>query len=277
MGLVGCSKKEKTLKEIISKKHNFVNQIKCDVKEDIIYLGYESMITKNNYYEFNTKKIFSNEQNCKVKTDIFSNIDSYDGYGYAIDEKLKSIKDMESFGEIVSGYSRNICSKEYCLSMWGRDNYGISYNKTSELLAVLGDDVIYSEPPTTSYTFVSVDNKIKRIKLKEEREFTDYSVNYKYAIDKIKDVETNFENDEKVISINQYYVKTDRAYYRIKKYTSNKEECEKYADVKCKKDYKIVKDEALSDNYEDIIFAGELILDKDNNLYLNHYDKYYKN
>ena len=59
----------------------------------------------------------------------------------------------------------------------------------------------------------------------------------------------------------------DLAYYKIKKYVENKKECEKYADISCKYGFKIGKDKVLTNNYDDILFAGYYIIDKDHNVY----------
>ena len=46
-----------------------------------------------------------------------------------------------------------------------------------------------------------------------------------------------------------------------------KKECEKYADISCKYGFKIGKDKVLTNNYDDILFAGYYIIDKDHNVY----------
>lgn len=89
----------------------------------------------------------------------------------------------------------------------------------------------------------------------------------KISIKNIIDVDTNFSSDEQVISISEYFIRTNKAFYKIKKYKENKEECEKYVDISCEYGFKINKDKTLTNNYNNILFAGFYIIDKDNNVY----------
>ena len=108
LGLVGCGKKEKTLKEKINEKHTFIKQVKCELDEDIVDLSKggsierNKIITKNKVYTLNLKRIFSNEQNCKeVKIDELDDelirfngprIISTKKYDYTYDENVKNIQ-----------------------------------------------------------------------------------------------------------------------------------------------------------------------------------------
>lgn len=113
-----------------------------------------------------------------------------------------------------------------------------------------------------------------------------------YLNDKlIKESEIN--EDETVIALYKgkakkkisttYYIKTDKAYYYVDKYKTNKEECEKYVDVKCVYDNRIKKDNTLTEYYNNILYIvlsggnssyldsaidETLVIFKDNKLYL---------
>ena len=68
---------------------------------------------------------------------------------------------------------------------------------------------------------------------------------YKINIDNI--------NDEKIIKIYSSIIKTDKAFYSISSRKTNKEQCDKYADVKCEYEYFLKKEEILSKYYEEIM------------------------
>ena len=110
--------------------------------------------------------------------------------------------------------------------------------------------------------FVSTDNKIQAFKVKYDcvNECTE-TISY-------KDVTSSFEDDENVLLILRDIVKTNKAFYRIKSYKTNKEECDKYADVKCVYAFKLVKDDFFSDNYQYIkLYTGFSAIDIYNNYY----------
>ena len=93
-------------------------------------------------------------------------------------------------------------------------------------------------------------------------------------------------NNEDIIALyylqKPIYIKTNKAYYILSKYKTNKEECEKYEDIKCEYSYKLNKDETLTKYYNDIKYLANYIdketmesnvavIFKDNKLY--SYDK----
>ncbi len=99
--------------------------------------------------------------------------------------------------------------------------------------------------------------------------------------------ESEISEDETVIALysgrKKQYIKTDKAYYYVDKYKTNKEECEKYVDVKCIYDNRIKKDNTLTEYYNNILYITlggnnssyldspldkTLVIFKDNKLYL---------
>lgn len=70
--------------------------------------------------------------------------------------------------------------------------------------------------------------------------------------------ESEISEDETVIALysgqEKQYIKTDKAYYYVNKYKTNKEECEKYIDVKCVYDNRIKKDNTLTEYYNNILY-----------------------
>lgn len=81
-----------------------------------------------------------------------------------------------------------------------------------------------------------------------------------------------FSDGETLVGIYGSYIKTNKAYYVYG--ATNKNECEKYADIKC--EYGIVKDKTLSDAYDEIYYMNNyyLIMKSDyNKLYTGVYER----
>ncbi len=81
-----------------------------------------------------------------------------------------------------------------------------------------------------------------------------------------------FSDGETLVGIYGSYIKTNKAYYVYG--VTNKNECEKYADIKC--EYGIVKDKTLSDAYDEIYYMNNyyLIMKSDyNKLYTGVYER----
>lgn len=238
--LTGCgSTKEKVLstKEQISKSYKYYDTIKCSDIDNIIDLNFGGFVTKNKAYELNVEQVYSNEENCKEVP--INNLDDY----------------------IIMGSGQSFAyTKKYIYGIGKNMQKVTNDNREYALFSTLGNNIIYhSSNATNGYYIVSVDNNIKMIKISGgEGEL---------SINKIIDVDTNFSSDEQVLFISEYFIKTNKSYYKIKKYKENKEECEKYADISCKYGFKIVKDKVLTDNYNDVLFAGYYIIDKDHNVY----------
>lgn len=240
IALTGCSfnKEEKlSLKEKIGKSYEYYDNIKCNDIDNIIDLDFAGFVTKNRAYELNIDKVYSNEENCK-------------------EVPIENLDD-----EIILGSGWNIVyTKKYAYSIGKNMRKGVYKNNEYTLFSQLGTNVIYHNSKVKSgYYIVSVDNKIKMIKTISREEENNIS--------KTIDINYNFDDDEQVLSISEYFIKTNKAFYKVKNYKENKEECEKYADVNCKYGFKITKDKTLTNNYNDILFAGYYIIDKDHNVY----------
>jgi len=96
----------------------------------------------------------------------------------------------------------------------------------------------------------------------------------------INDIEIS--DDEKIVAVYETYVsyliKTDKAFYRVERYKKNKTECEKYTDIECVFEYKVVRDNIFSKYINDIKFIGndgdyfDVVL-KNNDVYrIKNYD-----
>lgn len=236
------------------KRHRYYKTIKCPIlnEEDIIgYTGNHAgdyIVTKNMVYALNKSKLFSNDTNCKsistenFDSEIFSaDTDGVVGYNFQTknssyyydgsgDELTKS-EDIETSYKRFSKLGNNVIR-----------NIGTSVN--------LGDYSI----------ILSVDNKIKLYKSRWDSDSGK-------EVDEYKDINYDFRG-ETVKAIIDNYIKTDKAYYKISNYVTNKEECKKYADVKCQYEYKIEKAKYLTENYNKLaIVSNADIIDKDGNIY----------
>lgn len=239
--IVGCesiNKKSLTIKERIGKSYEYYATIKCAYLDDgIVDLSYDGFVTKNKAYELSVDKIYSNETNCKEVP----------------------INDLD--GDIINGSGgAYVYTKKYQYGVGKRVQKEIYDNRNYALLSTLGNDIIYGTCGINGgYEIASIDNEIKMIKIASTEENS--------RIKRIIDVDDNFSLDEEVLTISGPFIKTNKAYYKVKRYIENKDECKKYADVSCKYGYKINKDKELTDNYNDILFAGIYIIDKDYNVY----------
>lgn len=239
------------------KRHRYYKTIKCPIlnEEDIIgYTGNYAgnyIVTKSMVYALNKSKLFSNDTNCKsistenFDSDIFSVSWDYNGcnietqnnyYTYsATDDKItKMEEDMEIYYK----------------------NFGQFSKLGNNVLTNIGTYINFED-----YNFIlSIDNKIKLYK-------PTYDNNGNKGVGEYKDINYDFKG-ETVKAIIDNYIKTDKAYYKISKYATNKEECKKYADVKCQYEYKIEKAKYLTENYDKIaIVSSNEIIDKEGNIY----------
>ena len=244
------------LSEGFQKRHTYYKTINCPIlnEEDIIgYTGNYAgnyIVTKNMVYALNKSKLFSNDTNCKsistenFDSDIFSVSWDYNGcnietqnnyytYSKTDDKTTKMEEDMEIY------YKR----------------FGRFSKLGNNVLEDIGTYINFED-----YVLIlSVDNKIKLYKPTFD--------NNGNEIGEYKDINYDFKG-ETVKAIIDNYIKTDKAYYKISKYAKNKEECKKYADVKCQYEYKIEKAKYLTENYDKIaIVSNTEIIDKDGNIY----------
>lgn len=216
------------------------------LEENIILVNSNFLVTdNNNIYAVSFDKLFSNDSNYKK---------------LGTDENIKGI-DVDDWGyfHILNNKQRTMtCSMEKNCFQLGNSNSAKLAN-TIELLngSSLGD-----------YLYVT-DNKLF------------YSKNVYLDLEGVKPkndilVDNDSMGNEKIIAIykgqNNYFVKTDKAFYRFKenKIATNKEECEKYADISCtyEYEYKITKENTLTEHYKDIKYiANDKMIFNDNKVY----------
>lgn len=242
-------------------RHTYYKTIKCPVLNDENIIGYiggsasgniQYIVTKNTVYVLNKSKLFSNDTNCKsiitenFDSDIFNtscdwggcNIETqnnYYTYSATDDKTTKMEEDMEIYYKSFGRFSK----------------------LGNNVLTNIGTYINFED-----YVLIlSVDNKIKLYKPTFD--------NNGNEIGEYKDINYDFKG-ETVKAIIDNYIKTDKAYYKISKYATNKEECKKYADVKCQYEYKIEKAKYLTENYDKIaIVSSNEIIDKEGNIYDN--------
>ncbi|MBQ3307966.1 MAG: hypothetical protein IJG68_07240 [Bacilli bacterium] len=255
-GLCGCKNgkesNEKSIKKGINSKYTFKNKIVCDaLDDDVVSFGYNMnyFVTKNKVYQFNKDKLFSNDQNCKeieieeLDSDIIAiggSIDTkYSTYSY--EPSLKKFSPYYHFsnGEISS--RRESFYKQWFDGQGDNIRYSYAVNNLKNYMGI-----------------IFIDDSIKMFGIKNN--------NIYYA-----DVEHVFESDEEILIVFDGYLRTNKAFYKIKAYKMNKEECEKYADVSCKYGFKLEKDQFLNQYYDDIKYAGKnILIDNNNNYYYFH-------
>ncbi len=242
-------------------RHTYYKTIKCPVLNDENIIGYiggsasgniQYIVTKNTVYVLNKSKLFSNDTNCKsiitenFDSDIFNtscdwggcNIETqnnYYTYSKTDDKTTKMEEDMEIYYKSFGRFSK----------------------LGNNVLKDIGTYINFED-----YVLIlSVDNKIKLYKPTFD--------NNGNEIGEYKDINYDFKG-ETVKAIIDNYIKTDKAYYKISKYATNKDECKKYADVKCQYEYKIEKAKYLTENYDKIaIVSSNEIIDKEGNIYDN--------
>ena len=268
--ICGCSNQEKkelnedTLKKIISDKYPYSNnKIVCDELEDAIAFNYKFsyFATKNKVYKLNEKQLFSNEKNCKELE--IENLDS-DIVDFDIGNRLET-KAMKY------AYEKNIKKFSHLCYDYEGKNYGCNYGESlyKRVHDILGNITFYSDYNHLENAdgIVVKDNELKIFRITYENQVEDKIKDIGFV-----DVKLELENDEKVLFIIDNIIKTNKAYYEVKAYKTNKEKCSKYADVKCEYGYKLVKDDFLTNNYQYIKFVSKYnLIDINNNFYSNSF------
>lgn len=220
------------LKNSLSIEFSYISTLNCSTLNNLTGINVGYIFSGNDIYQYNTTKLYSNNENCKY----------YD----STDSQILAYTDVE------------IQTKDgsYALARDGLENfYSTTYYE--RYFSSLGDNILYSyNNQVGNYTgLVLVDNKMQIYKV-------DYNNGISYY-----DIEYMFDDDEYVIYLNDI-VKTNKAFYKVKEYKVNKEECEKYADVACIYGYELEKIDSLTRYYDYIkIAVNGYIIDLDNNLY----------
>ncbi len=227
----GCNDR---LKDIIlennygysSNKQSFV----CDEIKDATSISRTYFVTSDgSLYEFNLSQLFSNDKNCK-KVDYGNNNISYVLYNNFYDKDNNLVYTITD----INGNDYVVSIDKY-KEINGRDVYNSleDINEEFDYASYGGDTKIFIKDHTVFW----YDNKEKKT----------------YEI----------PSNENILGLYGSVVKTDKNYYTLK--NTNKEECEKYTDVKCEFNYS---KSSLGEIYDDIIFASEdMLVDKDWHVY----------
>lgn len=247
------------LSKDFQERHTYYKTIKCQVLNDENIIGYIAsnseryIVTKNTVYVLDKSKLFSNDTNCKsISTESFDS----DIFNVSCDWGGCSIETQNNYYS-YSATDDKITKMEEDMEIYYK-NFGQFSKLGNNVLIDIGTYINFED-----YIFIlSIDNKIKLYK-------PTYDNNGNKGVGEYKDINYDFKG-ETVKAIIDNYIKTDKAYYKISKYATNKEECKKYADVKCQYEYKIEKAKYLTENYDKIaIVSNTEIIDKEGNIYRN--------
>ncbi len=266
----GCSSKEITeksfQKEVLKKYPSGAiggdgKELVCDALDDVVIFrnDLKQFATKDKIYKLNVKKVYSNNQNCK-EIEVIDRDSEF--MGYFINAYFE-----QGFETKESRYSKDTVQElytPYSLYSTSGTQYRFGDSSYKQWFSSLGEKIIYSYYNKKNYNgFVSADNKIKAFQVDSVFGSNGAEETISYI-----DVDSSLEEDETVLMILRDVLKTDKAFYRIKPYKTNKEECDKYADIKCIYGFKLVKEEFLSKYYPYIKYAdGDNIIDINNHYY----------
>lgn len=252
LGVCGCGNgKEDITQKNDSKDTNlneeltYIGTLTSLEEKNVILANEDFLVTDNSIYVVSFDKLFSNDSNYK-KLGTNNNIVGIDmddwGYFHVLNDKQR----------ILTCSMKNNCSE--------LSNGAKLANQVSLLN---GNSVI------DNYLYITNDKLYfaKGVYLDSEGH---------KPKDAILINTTDSIGNEKIVAIylsnSKYFIKTDKAFYRFKenKITTNKEECEKYADVTCtyEYEYKITKENKLTEHYNDIKYiANDKMIFNDNKVY----------
>lgn len=238
-----------TEKRVIDKM-SFTYKWDCEVPlnkiKDISTIGMNFISDDGVLYEFNLDKKYSTTGSHCRKVNIDVSFEKFICNGIISSDKKIYLQNGKNYVDI---------SNETRIQGWvmGFPYDLYDYNENIIILNIASVD--------TKYGIVE-DNKVY------EYETGSSSSDY---IGKGKKLYT-FSDDETLVGIYGSYIKTNKAYYVYG--ATNKNECEKYADIGC--EYGIVKDKTLSDAYDEIYYMNNyyLIMKSDyNKLYTGVYER----
>lgn len=222
-----------TEKRVIDKM-SFTYKWDCEVPlnkiKDISTVGMNFISDDGALYEFNLDKKYSTTGSHCRKANIDVSFEKFINIGIISSDKKVYLQNGDNYVDI---------SNEERIHGWVMGfPYGLyDYNENIIILNIGSVD--------TKYGIVE-DNKVY------EYETDSLSSDY---IGKRKELYT-FSDGETLVGIYGSYIKTNKAYYVYG--ATNKNECEKYADIKC--EYGIVKDKTLSDAYDEIYYMNNYYL-----------------
>ena len=252
--LTACTNDES--KENIKKETKSIGQykykktIKCDVLNDIknIYtnfLTYYIVTNDNQVYLLSLDKPYSNNTNCKKVENL-----NFQAHlrNYIIDNQGNYYRGNYEEKTIVKTDDLPRTDIEYI------KNKGVIKTEISDVkeYVLLSDGIIYKGQIDMTANHMNVSNEI--ITKIDNEKIIDF-----YLGNSINE----FEREIK-------YLITDKAFYTNKEIITNKEECNKYADIKCEKTYKLVKNEQISNKRDELVgILPWVLINKKGEVYIN--------
>ncbi|MFR5857580.1 MAG: hypothetical protein ACLUFU_07230 [Bacilli bacterium] len=250
LGVCGCNSylNDSSLSQYAKQQvlYNGSYKINCpELTENSIISNFngEFFITNNNVYQLNYEQVYSNEKNCKLignikegtKPIIFDNHTIVDNkkneYYISWEKNEKGDYYIEAKTNIYQHFERFDINLELVSAQkYSNGNFGETY-----------DIITYTQNGLFAYYIDRTYN--------EEEKYYSYKIN----VDNI--------NNERIIKLYGSTIKTDKAFYEINKRKTNKEQCEKYADVKCEYEYYLKQNKILTKYYNEImnITDGKII------------------
>ena len=182
-------------------------------------------VTNNNQiYEYGIDKLYSNDQNChqlgvNPRYNYLDNLKLGQIVGLRISEMIDDKKQQISYmPEVDSG---NVAiTGEFVTELKGVSEFYLSYPHIIERKNNVFNVIIYNGLPITK-----------------------------------KDMQSEIVENEIIRYVNGGIIKTDKSYYLIKSTINNKEECEKYDDIKCEYNYNIIRNDLLNSINDKIVIA----------------------
>lgn len=249
--LSGCNKKRNNVKK---KELNFVEwaeknlvdfypssskaaTINCpEINKDSIMIGSNDNFTNGkNIYAYSEYELFSNDKNCKF-------IESFKG-----DKLITLVSSVNTVAIDEKG------------RLWDLDN---TTNKINYLYSNLWADWINTfNDQNINNSIISAFNSQETESSLPAHNIVAYNNNelnlYNFSFHKgeNKKYKVNIDNieNEKIEKIYGSIVKTNKAFYIIKPYATNKDKCEKYIDIKCIYENKLIKNKILTKYYDEVL------------------------
>lgn len=208
------------------------HKIKCSLLNENIISYLDNFVEYNSkeIYHINFNQLYSNNENCIKVFTANNNI----------------------IGTINHGYYSGMADINGHIYGINESNLQIFEDIGKHLAYLPKDDELMSSLPGT---FIhSVYNKKNKTLIIYE--------NYKVNNEKKYIVDISKLKDEEVIMNYGDVIKTNKKYYQIVKNITNKEECNKYADIECEYKYEIINNEIMSNSYNDILsyINGKIIM-----------------
>ena len=224
----------------------------------------EIFVTDNNIYMYNVDKLFSNDKNCKLVGKIdgtnavaVNRDNAIDENGILYNTFWQKVDDPDYDGDYAkdtlhTGWKDYFKRFDINKSMLSGSLTNVGF--TDFELITLTDDGLYA---------YNID-------------FINYNREYPNGKEFSYKINTDSINSEKIVKIYGSIIKTDKAFYIIDSKKINKEECDKYADVKCDYEYYLKKEDTLTKYYDEIMNVTSNYFITYNYELINMADMYYE-